>query len=58
VTPTPEQLVDGLWRWTARHPEWHPGEFGSEVASFALKAGDETILVDPLLHRSRRRCSA
>jgi hypothetical protein len=49
VTPTPEQLADGLWRWTARHPEWHPGDFGSEVASFALKAGDETILVDPLL---------
>jgi len=49
VTPAPEQLADGLWRWTARHPEWHPGDFGSEVASFASKAGDETILVDPLL---------
>jgi hypothetical protein len=41
--------VDGLWRWTARHPEWHPGEFGAEVASFALQAGDDTILIDPLL---------
>jgi hypothetical protein len=49
VTPAPKQLADGLWRWTARHPEWHPGDFGSEVASFALEAGDETILVDPLL---------
>jgi hypothetical protein len=49
VPPTPEQLADGLWRWTARHPEWHPGDFGSEVASFALRAGDGTILVDPLL---------
>jgi hypothetical protein len=49
VTPAPEQLADGLWRWTARHPEWHPGEFGSEVASFALTAGDETVLLDPLL---------
>ena len=45
----PEQLADGLWRWTARHPEWHPGEFGSEVASLALRAGDDTVLVDPLL---------
>jgi hypothetical protein len=45
----PQQIADGLWRWTARHPEWHPGEFGSEVASFAIKAGDETVLVDPLL---------
>jgi hypothetical protein len=44
-----EQLARGLWRWTARHPEWHPGEFGSEVASFALQAGDDTLLIDPLL---------
>jgi hypothetical protein len=49
MSETPQQLTDGLWRWTARHPEWHPGEFGSEVASFALLAGDETILIDPLL---------
>jgi glyoxylase-like metal-dependent hydrolase (beta-lactamase superfamily II) len=49
VAPAPEQLADGLWRWTARHPEWHPGDFGSEVASFALQAGDETVLIDPLL---------
>jgi len=49
VPDAPEQLADGLWRWTARHPEWHPGEFGSEVASFALTAGRETVLVDPLL---------
>ena len=49
MAPAPDQLVDGLWRWTARHPEWHPGDFGSEVASFALKAGAETVLVDPLL---------
>ena len=45
----PQQLDDGLWRWTARHPEWHPGEFGSEVASFALSAGAELVLIDPLL---------
>jgi hypothetical protein len=46
---SPQQLAKGLWRWTARHPEWHPGEFGSEVAAFALKAGKDTILIDPLL---------
>lgn len=44
-----EQLDTGLWRWTARHPEWHPGAFGAEVGSFALRAGDDTILVDPLV---------
>jgi hypothetical protein len=44
-----EELTEGLWRWTARHPEWHPGDFGAEVASFALQAGDDTLLIDPLL---------
>lgn len=46
---TPDKLIGGLWRWTARHPEWHPGEFGREVASFAVEADDDLILVDPLL---------
>ena len=41
--------MEGLWRWTARHPEWHPGEFGAEVACFAARAGDTTLLIDPLL---------
>jgi hypothetical protein len=44
-----QQLTKGLWRWTARHPEWHPGEFGAEVACFAAQAGDTTLLIDPLL---------
>jgi hypothetical protein len=44
-----QQLTDGLWRWTARHPEWHPGEFGAEVACFAAQADDTTLLIDPLL---------
>jgi hypothetical protein len=44
-----QKLTEGLWRWTARHPEWHPGEFGAEVASFAASAGDTTLLIDPLL---------
>jgi hypothetical protein len=45
----PEKLAKGLWRWTERHPEWHPGQFGSEVACFAVDAGDDTLLIDPLL---------
>lgn len=44
-----QTLTEGLWRWTARHPEWHPGEFGAEVACFAAQAGDTTVLIDPLL---------
>jgi glyoxylase-like metal-dependent hydrolase (beta-lactamase superfamily II) len=43
-----EELAPGLWRWTARHPEWHPGQFGREVAAYALRAGDVTLLVDPI----------
>jgi len=49
VGATPDELADGLWRWTARHPEWHPGEFGREVASYAIRAGGDSILIDPLL---------
>jgi glyoxylase-like metal-dependent hydrolase (beta-lactamase superfamily II) len=45
----PDQLAEGLWRWTARHPEWHPGEFGREVASFAVDTDGALLLVDPLL---------
>ncbi len=49
VSSAPEQIADGLWRWTARHPEWHPGEFGREVASFAASANGDLVLIDPLL---------
>jgi hypothetical protein len=45
----PTEIAAGIWRWTARHPQWHPGEFGAEVASFALEAGDDLLLVDPLV---------
>jgi len=44
-----EEIAPGLWRWARRHPEWHPGEFGAEVVSFMACAGDEALLIDPLL---------
>jgi len=49
MSAEPKKLAQGLWRWTERHPEWHPGEFGKEVACFAVDAGDDTLLIDPLL---------
>jgi glyoxylase-like metal-dependent hydrolase (beta-lactamase superfamily II) len=49
MTHVPEPIAAGIWRWTARHPEWHPGEFGAEVACFAVAADGLTLLVDPLL---------
>jgi hypothetical protein len=49
MTHVPAPIDTGIWRWTARHPEWHPGEFGAEVACFAVAAEGITLLVDPLL---------
>ena len=54
-----QELADGLWRWTARHPEWHPGSWGAEVACFAVDAGDVLLLIDPLLpERSEKMLDA
>jgi glyoxylase-like metal-dependent hydrolase (beta-lactamase superfamily II) len=44
-----DELAPGLWRWTRRHPEWHPVGFGDEVASFALRDDAGLVLVDPLV---------
>lgn len=49
MSPLPEEIAASLWRWTARHPEWHPGDFGRRVAAFAIQADGWTLLVDPLL---------
>jgi glyoxylase-like metal-dependent hydrolase (beta-lactamase superfamily II) len=43
------EVAPRVWRWTARHPEWHPGEFGAEVAAWAVRQGGGTVLVDPIL---------
>jgi hypothetical protein len=48
-SPAMQELVAGLWRWTAPHPEWRPRpRFGSDVACFALEQDDELALIDPL----------
>src|SRR4051812_9321189 len=49
MSSAPTKLAPGIWRWTARHPEWHPGEFGAEVAAFAVDAGDDLLLIDPIV---------
>ena len=43
-----ERIADGIWRWTARHPEWHPGVWGAEVGCYALPGAGRTVLIDPL----------
>ena len=44
-----EDLGHGVHRWTLRHPEWHPGEFGALVGSYLIHEGADTVIVDPLL---------
>lgn len=50
-----EELAPGLWWWTASHPDWTPedleGGAGWEqvVSSFALSAGSDLVLFDPLV---------
>jgi hypothetical protein len=50
------ELSPGLWRWTARHPEFVPGaepespaDWPEEVGSVLFEAEDATVLIDPLL---------
>ena len=42
-------LAGGVWRWQARHPQWHPQGFGDVVESFALELDRGTLLIDPLV---------
>jgi hypothetical protein len=50
------ELRDGLYRWTAQHPEWKPGaapdtpaDWPRLVGSVAYDAGDSVVFVDPLV---------
>lgn len=47
------ELRPGLWRWTAPHPDWTPGEGGSagwerDVGCLLLETDEGIVLVDPL----------
>jgi glyoxylase-like metal-dependent hydrolase (beta-lactamase superfamily II) len=53
------RLEEGLWRWTARHPDWTPDDGGldgwdQEVSSLYLEAPDAVVLVDPLVPGDER----
>ena len=50
------EIDEGLWRWTARHPEWVAGakagstaDWPQEVGSVAYSTPDALVLVDPLV---------
>jgi glyoxylase-like metal-dependent hydrolase (beta-lactamase superfamily II) len=45
-----DQIADGLWRWTTRHPEWKPGaDWPPEVGCLYYEGPDAVVLVDPLV---------
>jgi hypothetical protein len=51
-----QELVPGLYRWTARHPDWEPGaaadspgDWPEEVGSVAYCNEETLVLVDPLV---------
>jgi glyoxylase-like metal-dependent hydrolase (beta-lactamase superfamily II) len=46
-----QELKPGLWRWTARHPEWDEREVGSAY----VETGDAVCLVDPLVPRAEEK---
>jgi hypothetical protein len=44
------EILDGLWRFTAVHPEWEEGEdWDAEVAWWALRGARGLVLIDPLV---------
>lgn len=51
----PVELKNGLWRWTAPHPDWHESEPGTsadwprEVGCTLYQAPTEALFVDPLI---------
>jgi hypothetical protein len=42
-----QELKPGLWRWTARHPEWDE----REVSSAYVETAEAIVLIDPLVPR-------
>ena len=48
------RIADGLWRWTAPHPDWVPDGTGAsdwpeQVGCVYYEAPDATCLIDPLV---------
>jgi hypothetical protein len=50
------ELRPGLWRWTARHPDWRadaetgsPADWPPDVGCVAHRAPDALVFVDPLV---------
>jgi glyoxylase-like metal-dependent hydrolase (beta-lactamase superfamily II) len=47
-----QEIAEGLWRWTAPHPEWTPdAEWERDVGCVYCDAPDAVCLIDPLVPR-------
>jgi hypothetical protein len=62
MEPDPEEIVGGLWRWTAPHPDWpEGGEPGSsddwpqDVGSVLYETAGAAVFFDPLLPSDTER---
>ncbi len=49
-----QRITDGLWRWTAPHPDWVAGGTGAldwprEVGCVYVETPAATVLIDPLI---------
>jgi glyoxylase-like metal-dependent hydrolase (beta-lactamase superfamily II) len=45
-----EKIRDGLWRWTAPHPDWEPGEeWDRDVGCLYYEGPGAVVLIDPLV---------
>lgn len=42
----PTEITAGLWRWTARHPEWHPAAAKDSTADWDPEVGSVLCLLD------------
>jgi hypothetical protein len=45
-----QRMAEGLWRWTAPHPEWRDGAgWDRTVGSVYCETPDAVVLIDPLI---------
>jgi hypothetical protein len=57
-----EKIEPGLWRWSARHPDWRPNaapgsaaDWPQSVGCVLCDAADATVLIDPLVPPGEKR---